>query len=521
MKKWFCLGVYTLALVAVGAAQPFDTTGTHYGKNIHVDSLRKYLEVIASDEFEGRETGKKGQKMAAHYIAGHFERLGLQKPNDSTYYQPFNVKEVRIDGGSIIVGGKTFSFFSDFYFYEPLAARGLRNFKSLHFLGYGVDDSLYSDYATIAKVPETAIIWEGEPVKADGDFLLTGSELNTDWSKDFSKKLDAARNRGVRNLLIVNEDFGKAMKRMGFYLTMPRMTLPKENGKEPDMSVFYISPSMAKAVLGKAYKPEKLRLQAGRGKAISFEVAAEGRIEVLKEGELIGTENVLGMIEGSSLKDEYLILTAHYDHLGMQGDDVYNGADDDGSGTVALMEMARVLAEARDQGYVPMRSVVFLAVSGEEKGLLGSDYYTRNPVYPLEQTVANLNVDMIGRNDDRYEPDSRYVYLIGSDKLSSVLHEISEKTNEECCNITLDYKYNDPNDPNRFYYRSDHYNFIKNDIPAIFYFSGVHEDYHKPGDTADKIQYGKMRDVVALIFNTAWSIANTRREITVDVVDAP
>ncbi len=521
MKNWFSMWVWALVLPAMVVAQPSDTTGIHYGNRISEDSLRKHLEIIASDEYEGRETGKKGQKMAADYIAAHFQRLGLQKPNDTSYFQPFHVKEVRIDGGTITAGDKSYEFLSDFYFYEPLAAAGLRSFESVHFMGYGVDDSLYSDYASIMQLPETAVIWEGEPVNRDGDFLLTGSGLNTDWSKDFSKKLDAARNRGVRNLLIVNEDFGKAVKRMGFYLTMPRMTLPKEDGKEPEMSVFYISPSMAKSILGKSYKPEKLRLQTGRGKAASFAVKIGGSIEVLKDGGLIETENVLGVIEGTSQKDEFLVITAHYDHLGMRGEDVYNGADDDGSGTVALLEMARTMAEARDAGFAPKRSVVFLAVSGEEKGLLGSDYYTRNPVYPLVQTVANLNVDMIGRNDDGYEPDSRYIYLIGSDKLSSVLHEISESTNEECCNITLDYKYNDPNDPNRFYYRSDHYNFIKNDIPAIFYFSGVHEDYHKPGDTADKIQYGKMRDVVALIFNTAWNIANTSREITVDVVEAP
>ena len=227
-------------------------------------------------------------------------------------------------------------------------------------------------------------------------------------------------------------------------------------------------------------------------------------------------ENVLAYIEGTEKPDELIIVTAHYDHIGAEGDVVFNGADDDGSGTVALMELAQAFKMASEQGNGPKRSILFMPVSGEEKGLLGSEYYSKNPVFPLEQTVANLNVDMIGRLDEAHEGNPNFVYLIGSDKLSSDLHQISENANETYTKLELDYTFNDENDPNRFYYRSDHYNFAKNGIPVIFYFCGVHEDYHKETDTVDKIDFNKMETITKLIFHTAWDLANRPERIIVD-----
>jgi Zn-dependent M28 family amino/carboxypeptidase len=210
------------------------------------------------------------------------------------------------------------------------------------------------------------------------------------------------------------------------------------------------------------------------------------------------------------------VLTAHYDHIGIDGDKVFNGADDDGSGTVTMLEIAQAFQMAVKDGLKPKRSILIMPVSGEEKGLLGSKYYTNNPVFPLENTVANLNVDMIGRYDENHEEGDDYVYLIGSDKLSSTLHKVSEKVNELYTEIELDYTFNDENDPNRFYYRSDHYNFAKNNIPVIFYFSGVHEDYHKETDTVEKIDFEKTARIARLVFLTAWEIANRDNRIEVD-----
>ena len=237
--------------------------------------------------------------------------------------------------------------------------------------------------------------------------------------------------------------------------------------------------------------------------------------KMLGQKKKIKGENVLGFIEGSDLKDELIIVTAHYDHLGKHDSLIFNGADDDGSGTVAAMEIAEAFMLAKNAGHGPRRSVLVMAVSGEEKGLLGSKYYTDHPIYPLENTVANLNIDMIGRIGD-FHTDPNYVYLIGSDMLSTELHNISEAVNEEYVGLDLDYTFNKEDDPNRYYYRSDHYNFAKNNIPVIFYFNGIHEDYHKVTDTVEKIDFKKIETITRLVFLTAWELANRDERIVVD-----
>lgn len=233
-------------------------------------------------------------------------------------------------------------------------------------------------------------------------------------------------------------------------------------------------------------------------------------------GRFPSSENVVAIIEGGELPEEYLVITSHYDHVGVENGEIYNGADDGSSGSMAIMEIAEAFQKAVEEGYRPKRSIVFIHLTGEEKGLLGSKYYTENPIFPLDNTVANLNMDMIGRVDEAHENDPNYIYLIGSDKLSTELHEISEEANSTYVNLNLDYTYNDENDPNRFYYRSDHYNFAKFDIPIIFYFNGVHEDYHKPTDTAEKIDYDILENRAKLVFFTAWEIANREERPFVD-----
>ncbi len=231
------------------------------------------------------------------------------------------------------------------------------------------------------------------------------------------------------------------------------------------------------------------------------------------------SENVLAFIKGSEKPDEIIVISAHLDHEGVKNGKIYNGADDDGSGTVAILEIAEAFKKAVNTGKGPKRSILFLHVTGEEKGLLGSKYYTENPTFPLANTVTNLNIDMIGRVDDRHKGNPNYVYLIGADKLSTELHNVSEAINKKYTNIDLDYKYNDENDPNRFYYRSDHYNFAKHNIPIIFYFNGTHADYHQPTDTPDKINYQLLENRTRLVFHTAWEIANRENRIVVDKAD--
>ena len=234
--------------------------------------------------------------------------------------------------------------------------------------------------------------------------------------------------------------------------------------------------------------------------------------KIFKKNKIIRGENVLGYIEGSDLKDELIIITAHYDHLGKHDTLLFNGADDDGSGTVAIMEIAEAFMLAKRDSKGPRRSILIMPVSGEEKGLLGSKYYTDNPVFPLIKTIANLNIDMIGRIDNMHL-DGNYVYLIGSDMLSKDLHNISEEINKKYIGLELDYTYNTDDDPHRYYYRSDHYNFAKNNIPVIFYFNGVHEDYHKTTDTIEKIDFNKIEKITRFVFLTAWELANREERI--------
>ncbi|AKK74080.1 peptidase M28 [Chryseobacterium sp. P1-3] len=232
-------------------------------------------------------------------------------------------------------------------------------------------------------------------------------------------------------------------------------------------------------------------------------------------GNLPDSENIMAFIEGSEKPDEIVVISGHYDHVGTKNGVVYNGADDDGSGTVAVMEMAKAFQAAKKAGKGPKRSVLFLHVTGEEHGLFGSEYYTDNPVFPLANTVVDLNIDMIGR-DDPANRGKQYIYVIGSDMLSSQLKVINEEANKKTHNLELNYKYDDLNDPEQLYYRSDHYNFAKNNVPVAFFFDGIHEDYHKPTDDPDKIDYKLLEKRTQLIFTTAWDIANRTERIVVD-----
>lgn len=226
--------------------------------------------------------------------------------------------------------------------------------------------------------------------------------------------------------------------------------------------------------------------------------------------------NVMGFIEGSEKPEEIVVISAHYDHDGIKDGKLYPGADDDGSGTVAVMEIGRVFREAEKKGIRPKRSILLLHVSGEEKGLLGSKYYSDNPIFPLANTIANVNIDMIGRVDKEHDETTRdFVYVIGSEMLSSDLHKAVLAANEGL-GINLDMRYNTPDDPNRFYYRSDHYNFAKHGIPSVFFFNGVHDDYHRPTDTPDKIEYDLLTRRTKLAFNTIWKLANAENRPVVD-----
>lgn len=260
-------------------------------------------------------------------------------------------------------------------------------------------------------------------------------------------------------------------------------------------------------VKAKVFISKKTMRQFIKHKGLAVETGYTGYTDTLT------AENILGMVPGTSEDSGIIVISAHYDHLGIHDGKLYPGADDNASGTAAVMAIAGEFSRLAINGQRPKRSVVFVLFSGEEKGLWGSDYYTSHPVFPLEKTMTNLNIDMVGRIDSAHSGNPGYLYLIGSDRISRKLHEVSEEANREGQGLLLDYTYNDPADPNRFYYRSDHYNFAKNNIPVIFYFNGVHEDYHRPTDTADKIDFETMTKRTKMIFQTAWKLANMQESV--------
>lgn len=237
-----------------------------------------------------------------------------------------------------------------------------------------------------------------------------------------------------------------------------------------------------------------------------------------RNNNLTDSENIWAFIEGSEKPEEVIVISAHYDHVGIENGEVYNGADDDGSGTSALLEIAQAFQTAKKAGHGPKRSILFLHVTGEEHGLLGSRYYSENPLFPLANTVADVNIDMIGRRDALHADTNNYVYIIGANRLSSELDHISATMNQKYVGLDLDYRFNDPKDPNRFYERSDHYNFAKFGIPSVFFFNGVHADYHKKSDEPNKIEYDALEKRTQLAFVIAWELANRKDRIVVDVI---
>lgn len=507
--------------MSLAAMAQQDPTQLKYAETITAKDLRDRLEIIASDEFEGRETGQIGQKKAAEYIKGQFESFGYKPLNQiGGYYQPFKLQLTYPDTVKLRVGAEQFSFLKDMYYF-PGFGNMLIETDGLVYLGYGIEDPTYNDFAYNSAKGKVVLISSGEPKDKKGRSLITGTTEPSDWTVDWAKKIELIQQKEAKALLVIDDNFTSSVTQFGRFIQRPDLQLGDVAEEPKGIPIIFISSRMADRILaGAGVKGGHQKLESlikKTGKPVSKQLNVAVRLDVRKNHEELSSENVLAYLEGSEKPNELVVVTAHYDHLGKRGDDIYNGADDDGSGTTSLIELAEAFALAKKEGHGPKRSMLFMTVSGEEKGLLGSEFYTDHPVFPLANTVADLNIDMIGRIDVNHEPDSNYVYIIGSDKLSTELHALSEKVNKTYSGIEFDYTYNDEKDPNRFYYRSDHYNFAKNNIPVIFYFTGVHKDYHQPTDTVEKIMFQKMEKIARLIFHTAWEIANRDTRLEVDV----
>lgn len=472
-----------------------DENAAKFAATVTAADLKTHLTIVAGKEMEGRETATEGQRKAAAYIENHFRSLGLKPGNGNSYQQMYPVYQDQLTEKKLSVNGRVFEWDKDYVISLQSAASGNWTINETVFVGYGLVDSLNNDYKGLDVKGKIVVALEGAP----GSGNTTNLRMNNPAS--LGGKITAARNNGAIGLLLVSKDFPK---RNASPVT-GNMYFAQQSATANSFITANISEAVASALLGRTSIQNTASLLESKKATYKAELKLVAKKETLN----LESSNVLGLIEGSDKKDEYLFITAHYDHLGKRDTVIYYGADDDGSGTVSVLELAEAFVQAKKKGKGPRRTIVFMTVSGEEKGLRGSAYYGNNPTFPLDKTTANLNIDMVGRIDPSYKGDStNYVYVIGEDKLSSDLMKITDAVNNKFIKMELDRRYNDPKDPNRFYYRSDHYNFAAKGVPIIFYFNGVHRDYHRPTDTVDKINFDVMEKRARLVFHTAWEMAN-------------
>ncbi|WP_335964248.1 M28 family peptidase [Galbibacter sp. PAP.153] len=494
-----------VSATAESTTKELDRVG--YANTITEGELKEHLYTYASDEFEGRETGEPGQKKAVEYLKKQYEDLGIPaaKGGDD-YFQTVPLVINGIPTGDIKIGENDYTLGDGIITFSAVPNKTF----GIVYAGYGIDTDKYSDYENIDVSGKYVLVKIGEPKNDDGKYTVSGTtepSVWSNWRETLAKRVAIAMDKGAEGIIYYDDAFfDRVSRRYQHYSeagTGGQMVL-KSDKKE--LSTLFVNKEMAAKLYPEIDTDDT-------AKPLDQKIT----LNLTSTSKDVNSENVVAYIKGKSKPNEYVVVSAHLDHVGMDADgNVFNGADDDGSGTVAVLEIAEAFKKAADDGNGPERSIVFLHVTGEEKGLFGSEYYTDHPIFPLENTVADLNIDMIGRIDPKRDGNRNYVYLIGSDKLSTELHELSEEVNNKYAHIELDYTYNDDNDPNRFYYRSDHYNFAKHNIPIIFYFNGTHADYHKMTDTPDKINYDLLTNRAKLVFQTAWEVANRPKRIVVD-----
>ncbi len=437
-----------------------------YVKNIDTVDLYKNLDYLASNKLQGRKTGQKGQKKAAAYIESQFKKSGVAPFPGKDYYQKFNLLQKK-KSGRMTFENKNYHFPKDF------------GFKSLY-------QKFDFDVKSVFYILGKDLI--ATKTNFNNEFVLI--EINDIQSFDFDL-VENIRTKGV--LFLVNDYTADNYES----LQTKDLAMIQETVKIP--MIFLNKKNLPSAFI------QSFILNQSNKFSMSFHLNGNEKFK--------STENVIGFIEGSDpvLKNEVIVISAHYDHLGIEKRKVFNGADDNGSGTTALLEIAQAFQQAKKDGKNPKRSILFIALTGEEMGLFGSSYYVSNPWVPLENTIADINIDMIGRSSKPEEKEIFSVYVIGSNMLSDDLHNTQELANKQYTKLNLDYMYNDVNEPLRLYYRSDHFNFAKNGIPSVFYFGGFHDDYHKTTDDIESINFKKIEQISKVVFHTTWMLGNAEK----------
>ncbi len=479
---------------------------------IRPTDIRKQIDFLAADAMMGRNTPSPELDRAAEYIAEEFKRHGL-KPANGSYFNEFQVGYVRLGKENLLalsINGSEheYTIKKDFMPFDMTGSKSV--IASLAFAGYGITapEHHYDDYADLDVTGKVVLVLRHEPGEKDAASPFDG-EKDTEYAQ-VAWKVQNAIDHGAAGVLVVTDPVNhRNLAPRGFpwpslFESIPDEALPltlaiTDKEKVP---VVQIGEEIIQNLLGSVDSLRTLQKQIdASNKPKSFLLPnIQVRLQTTTETTMQPTRNVVGLVEGSDkkLKDEIVVIGAHYDHVGfikrspVGADSIYNGADDNASGTCAVLAIARAFGASKKK---PRRSVLLMAFAGEEKGLFGSRAYVENPSLPLDKTVAMLNLDMVGRN----APDS---VSVGGVKSSPDLIKINEEENREV-GLMLDYSIDS------FENRSDQYNFARKKIPFLFYFTGLHKDYHQVGDHADKIDEHKIAKIATLTFRVAWRAANT------------
>jgi hypothetical protein len=509
---WLVAFPIAFALAQVSGVDPDARVGF---ESIKAADLKTYLSYLASDSLQGRETSYPGEHMAAAYIADHFMAFGLRPMgDDGSYLQHYVVDLTKVSASTSLTlrnveGAQKFSWANDFI---AFAGRDTSLSAGVAFVGYM--DSKTPPDQKVALAGKFILVLNG--ARPGGPPAPAAPSLRRALG-------GGRRDSGAVAMLVVAADTGAmslpriVSQMVSLGLAGGRMVLKGETPRQMRAAPlsFMVSPALADAILrsGGSSLAEARRLASADSlfSPMTLTGVSLGLDEKMQHEER-GAENVVGLLEGSDpvMKKDVVVFSAHFDHLGVGPTGaIYHGADDNGSGTSMVMELAHAFASNPVR---PKCSLLFLTVSGEEKGLLGSSYYTSHPEVPLENTVADFNTDMIGRMDSAHQASGAgpYVYIIGSDKISTELDSILRVANTESNNIGLDYDYNNDRDPHQYYRRSDHYNFARHGVPIAFFFTGEHADYHRPTDTIDKILFDRIVKIGQVVYYAGWKTANVR-----------
>jgi hypothetical protein len=515
MTRTSLLSILLLASALVFAQ---DTLPIHYSRTITAKELSEYVYRLASKEYEGRYTGSKGQIKAGEFIRGEFEKDGLRPPliaGKPDYIQNYTLDNCRWKDQRLNVNDEELKVGRDFLFLgDPVNINGV---YPVVFAGFGIDDEKYSDFGNIDVKGKIMLVFSGEPTNKDGISVISGNKEASKKAYYFSKSAVAV-DKGAAGVIIIaskDSDFKSYLKNQAYYNEEPEISYPSTGGEKEKTYRMAFSAFMDLNTASKLVQEEPQKLKEALDEMESLHTTTAGRfsgsVEIYASSDCLAVHagNVIGMIEGTDKKSEAVVVVAHYDHLGVKKGKIFYGADDNASGTAAVMELAEAFALAAKNGYHPRRTVIFIAFSGEEEGLFGSRYYSEHPVISLDSTFACVNIDMIGRSDTKQKDKENYIS--GYAYLSEDILDISKKSSSLIApglEDKMEFR-------NRLRGGSDHYYFSEHGIPSLFYFEGMHKDYHQPTDTPDKILYDRMEKIVRVIFATTWELANREEKLEI------